>query len=439
MPLKVLIVGAGICGPGMALMLRRSDPENSVTVVERYPGIRHNGLQIDLRAWGVPIMKRLGLIDVVKEKVVHEAGFTFIDAKGGRHGTFGTSGTDTGAQSFTSEFEIMRGDLSQLLYEASIKDPKTGKLEPQPTAEEVTPEVEDKPGVRYRFGITPKVILQDDDGVDVTFSDGTQRRYDLVIGADGQWSRTRRMLFGEEEGLAMLKPLNLYIAYYTIPSEPSDGKYAQFYQPGKGRGVATRAAAGRGGTQVYMMLRSKSEEVRRGIERQSLETQVDTFVNTFKDSGWQDKRFMDGMRKATDFYAETIGQVKAPHVAKGRVALLGDAAYCAAPITGMGTTVSLLGAWILAGELARHKGDVKTSLEAYDVNVRPYIVEAQKLMPGVPWIMTIDSKWGVKVLHFFTSLISLFRIDKILFALMPEDKGGLPIPEYPELDLSAPS
>ncbi|KAI0888381.1 FAD/NAD(P)-binding domain-containing protein [Annulohypoxylon maeteangense] len=438
MPLKVLIVGAGICGPAMALMLRRSDPENSVTIVERYPGIRHNGLQIDLRAWGVPIMKRLGLMDVVREKVVHEAGFTFVDAKGGRHGVFGTSGTNTGAQSFTSEFEIMRGDLAQLLYEASLKDPKTGIPDAQPTAEQIDAAAEDKPGVRYRFGITPKTLAQDDDGVDVTFSDGTERRYDLVIGADGQWSRTRRMLFGEEAGLAMLKPLNLYIAYYTIPTIPSDGQYAQFYMPGGGRGIAIRAAD-RPETQVYLMVRTDSEEVRRGIERQSVETQIDTFAKIFQGVEWQGERFIEGMRKATDFYADAIGQVKAPHVAKGRVALLGDAAYCAAPITGMGTTVSLLGAWTLAGELARHKGDVKIALEAYDVNVRPYIDEAQKLAPGVPWLMTLDTQWGVKVLHFVMSMIAFFKIDKLIFALMPEDKAGMAMPEYPELKIDGTS
>lgn len=96
MPLKVLIVGAGICGPALATLLRRSDPENSITVVERHPGIRHNGLQIDLRAWGVPIMKRLGLIDAVKEKCVHESGITFVDSKGKQHGLFGAAGTETG-------------------------------------------------------------------------------------------------------------------------------------------------------------------------------------------------------------------------------------------------------------------------------------------------------------------------------------------------------
>ncbi|KAI2464795.1 FAD/NAD(P)-binding domain-containing protein [Annulohypoxylon bovei var. microspora] len=434
MPLKVLIVGAGICGPATAMLLRRSDPENSVTVVERYPGIRHNGLQIDLRSWGVPIMKRLGLIDVVREKVVHEAGSSFIDSKGRAYGTFGTSGTDSGQQSLTSEFEIMRGDLAQLLYEASRKDPATGVMDPQP--EQVNPEDEDRPGVRYRFGVSPTALAQDDGGVDVTFSDGSQRRYDLVVGADGQWSRTRRLLFGEEAGLAMFKPLDLYTAYYTVPRDETDDAYARFFHAGKGRSIAVRAAD-RPETQVYLMVRTKSDEVRRGVERQSAETQMDTFEKVFADAGWQKERFLKGMRESTDFYGDSIGQVKAPHVARGRVALVGDAAYCAAPVTGMGTTVSLVGAWTLAGELARHKGDVPTALEAYDANVRPYVDKAQKLMPGIPWVMTLESNWGIWVFRAITWFFSFIRLDKILFAIMPEDRGGLAIPEYPELNLPA--
>ncbi|KAI1099207.1 FAD/NAD(P)-binding domain-containing protein [Jackrogersella minutella] len=435
MPLKVLIIGAGVCGPAMALLLRRSDPEHSVTVVERYPGIRHNGLQIDLRGWGVPIVKRLGLMDAIREIVVKEKGTAFVDSKGGICGTFGVSESGSGKQSMTSEFEVMRGDLVQLLYEASLKDPKTGVRDPEV---EYDPKSEDQPGVRYRFGIHPTTLMQDDDGVDVTFSDGSTGRYDLVLGADGQWSKTRRMIFGEEAALAMFKRLNMYTAYYTIPMEPQDDDMAQFYLAGEGRSIAMRSADKRA-TQVYLMLRTASEEVQQNVEHQPAEKQKAMFEKIFRGAGWQTERFLKGMWESKDFYAESIGQVKAPHVVKGRVGLLGDAAYCAAPVTGMGTTVSLTGAWVLAGELVRHKGDVKTALEAYDVNVRPYIDVAHQLLPGVPWLMTLESKWAVFIFQLFVRFLSTFKIDKLLFALLPEDRAGLGVPEYPELNIPATS
>lgn len=213
MPLKILIIGAGICGPAMATLLRRSDPGHSVTIVERYPEIRHNGLQIDLRAWGIPIMKRLGLLEKVRQVSVKEGGLALVDSKGKIKAVLGINDSGAGAQSFTSEFEVMRGDLVNILYEASMKDadePATGKGD---GAQD--PREEDGPGIRYRFNVSVTALAQDEKGVDVTFTDGTTRRYDLVVGADGQWSKTRRMMFGEDIGGAMFRRLHVHIAYYT--------------------------------------------------------------------------------------------------------------------------------------------------------------------------------------------------------------------------------
>ncbi|KAI1380456.1 FAD/NAD(P)-binding domain-containing protein [Hypoxylon crocopeplum] len=425
MPLKVLIIGAGICGPAVATLLRRSDPKNSVTIVERYSEIRRNGLQIDLRAWGVPIMKHLGLIDVVRKRCVEEDGIAFLDAKGKQFGVFGVQKSGTGQQSFTSEFEIMRGDLAEVLYDASLKN-----LETEPRAE-------GGPGVRYKFGTSVASLTQDEKGVDVTLSDGTTGRYDLVIGADGQWSKTRRIMFGDEAGNDMFKRLNLYAAYWTIPRQAGDDGLARFFAAGKGRNVMSRTGD-LPYTQVYFMIRTPSEEVRQSVEKQSTETQKEVFERLFRDIEYcHMDRFLKGLRESTDFYAHSLGQVKAPHVVKGRIALLGDAAACASPVSGMGTTLSLITAWMLAGELARHKGDVPLALQAYDANVRPYVEELQKLLPGIPAVMTPQSGWAIVLLRFFISIASWIKLDLLLGKVMSENKGGFQIPEYPELNLGS--
>lgn len=102
----------------------------------------------------------------------------------------------------------------------------------------------------------------------------------------------------------------------------------------------------------------------------------------------------------------------------------------------MGTTVSLIGAYTLAGELARHNGDVPLALQAYDANVKPYITESQKLMFGVPGILTLKSSWAIALFHFIMWLITSTKFDKLIVKLAGEDKGGLPLPSYPELKLA---
>ncbi|KAI1387555.1 FAD/NAD(P)-binding domain-containing protein [Hypoxylon trugodes] len=430
MPLKVLIIGAGLCGPAAATLLRRADPENHITVLERHEGIRHNGLQIDFRAWGVSIMQRLGLLEDMRKLLVKEEGTSFVDSNNKAHAVFGVVGTGGGQQSFTSDFEIMRGDLSQLLYEASRKDPKTGVMDGEGKDTKG-----DGPGVRYRFGTWATALTQDENGVDVTLSDGTTDRYDLVIGADGQWSRTRRMIFGEEAGLDAFKRMGVYVAYFTVPRVPEDDSMARFYLAGNGINILSRPVGVPGKTQVYFMVRTSSEEAKNGIERKSVEEQKAVFDKLIRGSRWQTERFLKGMHESTDFYGDSLGQVKAPAIIKGRVALLGDAACCASPITGMGTTASLLTSWMLVGELMRSGGNVPVALEAYNVNARPYINELQKFPPIIPRIMTLQSRLAVAVIYFFMSLFIQLKLDKILVKLIPDDKGGMPLPEYPELNL----
>lgn len=243
------------------------------------------------------------------------------------------------------------------------------------------------------------------------------------------------MMFGDAEGLAMFKPLDVYIAYYTIPKEPGDDDgFARGYLAGKGRGLTTRTGD-RAETQAYLMLRSKEADVKNSIERQPAERQKETFLKLFKGCGWKEERLLRGLRSCTDFYADSLGQIKTPTAIKGRITLMGDAGFCASPVTGMGTTVSLLSAWMLAGELARHKGDVKGALAAYDTNIRPYVNELHKLPPGVPWLMTLHSKWSIFFFHLVLRFCAWIQLDKLLFRFMPEDRGGMPVPEYPELKI----
>ncbi|KAK7752620.1 hypothetical protein SLS62_005389 [Diatrype stigma] len=434
MPLNILIVGAGVGGPISAFLLLRSNPDHQITVIERHPTLRANGQQIDLRSHGIPMMRRLGLLDAVKAHAVDERGFQLVDENGKVQATMTANGTGEGRQAFTSDYEIMRGDLVNILYEESLKE--SGKAK-------------GKGGIKYEFGVTVTELTQDDDGgagVDVTFSNGKQGRYDVVIGADGQYSKTRRQIFGQEVSDACFKPLGVYSTFFSVPAAEGRPEFAQVLHAPGGRMLATRPSRP-DITGVYLMKAmgadAEEEEALRASLRQPVEQQKALWAKLYAGAGWQTDGLLREMQASDDFYAFSMAQVRLEHYARGRVALLGDAGYVPSPATGMGTTLSILGAYVLAGELARCDGggggggDVPAALRAYEEAIRPLVRECHdSLPPGYPGTQIPQSALGVSVLRWAAAFIAKFRVDKLITRLVPGNGSWTP-PEYPELKLDA--
>ncbi|KAI4242810.1 MAG: hypothetical protein L6R42_010912 [Xanthoria sp. 1 TBL-2021] len=161
--LNILICGGGCAGPSLAFWLVQAG--HHVTIVERFPALRATGAQIDIRDQGISVLKRMGLLDTVRSMRVLEAGFSFVDAQGKSKGTIMANTSGKGAQTMTSEYEIMRGDLVRILYDAT------------------------QDSVEYIFGKTVEHFEQDEHSVTVHFSDGMTGTYDMLVGADGQGSR----------------------------------------------------------------------------------------------------------------------------------------------------------------------------------------------------------------------------------------------------------
>lgn len=428
MPLNILVNGAGICGPALATLLVRANQGHNITVVERSPELRTGGQQIDLRAQGIPVMKKLGLLETVRGRTVGEEGIAFVDTTGKERARFGVNDSGKGEQSFTSEFEIMRGDLVDVLYQGSLdaedKARQGGSC---------------KGSLKYEFGKYATSIEQEEKSttVSVQFSDGSSGVYDLVVGADGQSSRTRRMIF-ETEGLSskdMFKEVGLYVAYFLIPKSESDKKQKKAYvcitEGSKLLSMRTGCPAG---TQVCFGIMGDVQDLE-AVQGKPVAEQKAAWRKKFEGSGWEVDRFLEGMDHTDDFYMQVVGQVKMEKWSKGRVALVGDAGYCPSPITGLGTTASLVGAYVLAGELARHGDDVAAALEAYGETLKPFVTNAQKLAPGAPGLLYPKSWWGVKLLYTFISGVSILQLDKLFTFLTPTQTAGWQIPEYPELNL----
>lgn len=154
----------------------------------------------------------------------------------------------------------------------------------------------------------------------------------------------------------------------------------------------------------------------------------------FSDAGWESLRVLEGMDAADDFYMQESAQVKMPQWqwSQGRVTLVGDAGYCPSPISGMGTTLAIVGAYILAGEIGACKGDFQMGLEGYGKKMKPFVLEAQALPPGAPGIANPQTQWGISILYGIVGFVSWSRIPAVfsrVSKILPKGKS-LQLPDY---------
>jgi 2-polyprenyl-6-methoxyphenol hydroxylase-like FAD-dependent oxidoreductase len=427
MPLNVLVVGAGIAGPAFATLLQRSDPRHTITVIERFPSLRTNGLQLDLKNEGDLIIRKMGLMGAMKNLSIPETGMQLMDSKGNALATLGLDEKNKrGMFDVTTDCEIMRGDIVKVLYEAGLK-----------YREELNRSVagvKHEGGLKYEFGTTISELEQKGDGVDVTFTGGKKARYDLVVAADGQGSRTRRMVFGAAVSDTAFKSLGWHTAIFTTPRIMGEDGLAKACWSARKRGFMLRNGD-RPRTQVYLFNMGDGEKLKEA-HRGPLERQKEIWAETFKDVGWQQDRIVAGMKAADDFYAHEIGQVKMSQLFKDRVVLLGDAAYCPSVFTGQGTTTTLYGSYVLAGELAKHGNNVPAALEEYERVVRPKVNEWQHIPGGVSgWLPS--SQFAVSIVNTLVWATFKLKIDRMFSYIQAPagNKEEYSIPEYPELKL----
>ena len=185
---RVLVAGASIAGPALAHWLHRWGAE--VTVVERAPALRPGGQAVDARGVAKEVIRRMGLDASVRAARTETAGAYTVDADGNVLETFRAD--DHGGDGYIAEIEILRGDLSQVLYDDT------------------------RDGVEYIFGDRITELTQDADGADVAFAGGDRRRFDLVVGADGLHSQLRAMVFGPHE--RFVRHLGHMLAFYSVPN-----------------------------------------------------------------------------------------------------------------------------------------------------------------------------------------------------------------------------
>ena len=376
--LKALVVGASIAGPMAAYWLAKAGAR--VTVIERFPRLRTNGQAIDIRTTGVTVMRKIpGMEAAVRAKITPIEGMSFVREDGRPYGTIKATGNPE-QQSLLSEYEIFRGDLAQVLFDLS----------------------KNNENVQYVFGEQIASMQQnekDEGPIKVEFANGLKTsEYDLVVACDGATSRTRAMGFGGIDR-DYINPINSWAAFFSVEQDLLKGsEVAQAYSAVGGHFIAIKSDPG-GGSRVTLMgihprdKRDLTLPFRQAV-KQGEEALKRFVAQHYKGIGWKTEEAMEAMMGSSDFYASEMVQVKVPSLHKGRFTLVGDAGYAPGP-TGTGTTLAMTGAYVLAGEIAKHKGDLTAGLKGYEERMRPIIDDMQKIPPGVPGIAAPQTAWGI--------------------------------------------
>lgn len=390
---RILITGASIAGPALAWWLHRFG--FYVTVVERAPEFRDGGQNIDVRGAARTVLERMGLFQAVKDHGTGEQGFAFVDEEGAVVAEFDEA--ELGSNSLTAELEILRGDLARLLYEHS------------------------RAQVSYRFGDSITAVQETEQQVTVTFAHGAPENFDLVVVAEGANSTTRQLLFGEA---VTRKPYDLYVAYFTIPREAGDGKIARSYNAPGGRSLCLRPD-NQGTTRALLALQQEPA----GYESLAPDEQKATLQRLFADAGWEAPRILRELVNADDFYFEMVSQVKLDSWTQGRVVLTGDAAWCAGPF-GVGTTLALVGGYVLAGELHRHAHDYGAAFAAYEHLMRPYAEEGQDVPKLAPRLANPQTQVGIAVQRAVLRVAAAPGIRQVVGKLANPSANEVELPDY---------
>ncbi|MFC9613442.1 FAD-dependent monooxygenase [Streptomyces sp. NPDC056938] len=338
--LDVLVSGASVAGPAVALALSLHGAR--VTVVEKAADLREGGFAVDFRGWvHRTVLTALGIHDDIHARQTRMGRQTVVDADG-------TPRVDLPAELMSGDVEIFRGDLAHILYGHS------------------------RDTVDYVFGDSIATLSEDDRGVDVTFERAAPRRFDLVVAADGLHSPTRRLVFGDES--RYLRFLDHYVAGFGIPNHLGLDRTGRLYSD-PGRAVCVSNYDGdpdRAG--ALLVFRSEPLD----HDRKDVDRQKRILAERFAGMGWEAPRVLKALEDADDLYFDAIAQIHVDRLAKGRVVLLGDAGY-GATMGGMGTGVAIVGAYVLAGELALADGDHRTAFAAYEAQIGDFAKGCQKI------------------------------------------------------------
>lgn len=343
---SILISGASIAGLSSAYWLREYG--FAVTVIEPTPEFRTGGQAIDLRGAAVEVAHRMGLERALREGRLPALGMTMLDAAG-RELSRTNLMTLTGGMFADDEYEILRDDLVNALVE---------KIEP---------------GVEYLFSDAVAAISEEADGLIVLTKGGRHRRFDLMIGADGMYSNTRRLCFGAHS--KYINPVGRCVVNFTTPNILGLDAWQFACWDGDVRYIVYPV---RDNHELRVFMLFPRPDCAGDLRDEAAQRQI--AGEHCRALSWRMPELLPALMETDDFYFGEVAQVKMERWSAGRVALTGDAAYCPSPLTGQGSSLAVVGAYVLASELNRFPDDHGRAFERYDERMRPFVILNQNLL-----------------------------------------------------------